>query len=367
MINEQRLVATFKYLVKIDSLSYKETAIMNFLEEELKSLGLKPYPAGRPVGGTACNLAVDLPGRGPRLILNAHVDTVAPGNNIKPIQRGTKIYSNGTTVLGADDKTGVAVILEILRMIKEKQLVHPNLRIIFTVAEEVGLCGAKAVPAKLLKADYAITLDHGEVDAIVNQAPAQDSFTAVIIGKAAHAGIHPEKGINAIKAAGAAIAAMKIGRLDYETTANIGLISGGRATNIVPDHVEIKGEARSHNPAKLKKQIEHMKQVLTKTCAKHGAKTKINVQRMYNAFHVKATEPIARLALAAVRKQDLKPKLIPTGGGSDANIFNAVGVPTINMGVGMHRVHTTSEYADVKEMVKGAEVVLNIIKAAAND
>jgi len=365
MINKRRLVSTFKKLVRIDSLSYKEGKIVKYLSKELRAMGFKPYLAGKPIEGEIGNLVVDIPGKRPRLILNAHVDTVAPGKNIKPVERSGKIYSNGTTVLGADDKTGVAVILEVLRTIKEKKLPRPAIRVIFTVAEEVGLFGAKALPKRVMSADLGITLDHGPVKTIIHKAPAQQNITATVMGRAAHAGIHPEKGINAIKIASAAIASMKFGRIDYETTSNIGVIKGGRATNIVPDRVEIKGEARSHDPRKLKKQVEHMQKVLARTCARHRARLKLKISRVYGAFEVKPSSQVVQLALAAVRKTGLRPELIRTGGGSDANIFNSAGVPTLIMGVGMHRVHTHKEYALIREMVKGAEAVLNMVEGCA--
>jgi tripeptide aminopeptidase len=362
MINERRLVDSFKRLVSIDSLSLKEGKVIKYLEKELKVLGLKPYQAGKPKDGEAYNLAVDLPGDGPRVLLNAHVDTVQPGTAIKPIQRKGIIKTNGTTILGADDKAGVAVILEVLKVIKENKLAHPYLRVIFTVAEEIGLLGAMVVPRKLLDVDFGITLDHGEVREIVNKAPSQQNITATIIGKAAHAGVRPEDGINAIKVASVAIAKMKLGRIDKETTANVGVIQGGKATNIIPERVEIKGEARSHSPAKLKKQINHMRKALLDACCKAKARLKIKIGVMYKSFEVKKTAKALKVAFSAARKAGLKPVLKQTGGGSDANIFNAAGVPTINVGVGMHKVHTTEEFVKIKEMAKGTEIVLNMIK-----
>jgi len=367
MINKKRLVQTFKDLVRIDSLSLKESKVIKRLKRDLRKLGLKPYDAGRPKDGAAANLAVDVPGRGirkPRILLNAHVDTVGPGKKIKPIERGNKILSNGKTILGADDKTGVAVILEILRVLKENKLQHPPLRIIFTVAEEIGLCGAKVIPKRFLRADFGITLDHGLVDRIINKAPSQVNVTATVIGRSAHAGIHPEDGINAIKVASEAIAKMKFGRIDKETTSNLGVIAGGKATNIVPDKVVIKGEARSHDKVKMWCQIRHMQIVLMKTCKKYGAKVKIAATKIYESFEVKPKKKVAKLACAALRRAGYRPKFVPTGGGSDANILNAAGIPTLNMGVGMHNVHTKREYANIKEMVQGAEIVLDIITGA---
>ncbi len=365
MINKRRLINSFKKLVRIDSLSLKEGKMIKYLARELRALGLKPYFAGRPKHGEAANLIVDVPGRGkkkPYLLLNAHVDTVSPGKNIRPIEKGNFITSDGTTILGADDKSGVAAILEILTVLKKKKLEHPPLQVVFTVAEEIGLTGAKALPKRVLYADYGIVFDGGAVKDVVYKAPSQINITATVIGKAAHAGIHPEKGINAIKAASAAIAKMKLGRIDKETTANIGVIKGGKATNIIPDEVQIKGEARSHDPKKLKKQVDHMKSVLIKTCKKFRAKVKIKTKLMYRSFEVKRSSKILKLALAALKQGKIKPNLKQTGGGSDANVFNGYGIPSVIMGSGMRNVHTTSEKLIIKDLIRGAAVVIDLIQ-----
>ncbi|MEE8638537.1 MAG: M20/M25/M40 family metallo-hydrolase [Candidatus Margulisiibacteriota bacterium] len=369
MINKRRLIGTFKKLVRTDSLSLKEGKVVGFLQKELRALRLRYYEAGRVRGGEVGNLIVEIPGREikkPRILLNAHLDTVSPGKKIKPIERRGYITSTGMTVLGADNKAGVAVILEILRILKEKKLPHPPIRVIFTVAEEIGLLGAKALPERLFLADFGITLDGGDVDAIIYKAPSQYNLVATVFGRAAHAGIHPEEGINAIKVASIAISKMKLGRIDKETTSNIGLIKGGKATNIIPDEVELKGEARSHNFKKLKRQVEHMEKILLNTSSKFKARLKLKVEQVYRSFEIKKGERILRLAMAAAKKTGLKPVLKQTGGGSDANIFNAAGIPTVIMGVGADRVHTTSERIAIQDMIMGAESILNLLEVASS-
>lgn len=362
MINKKRLVNTFKKLVKLDSLSLKEGKVVMFLEKELDKLGSKHYQAGRPKDGEAGNLIVEVPGKGPTMLLNAHLDTVSPGEHIRLIEKKGCLYSNGKTVLGADNKAGVAALLEILRVLKERKIKHPNLLVIFTVAEEMGLRGARALPKKLLSADFGIALDGGDIDEIIYKAPSQNNFTATIYGKAAHAGIHPEKGINAITVASHAIARMKQGRIDRETTANIGVIKGGQATNIIPDRVELKGEARSHSLKKLGKQIKHMENILRRASARFGAGLDIKIEEVYHSFEVNPSARILKLAVGSLKKAGVQPVVKQTGGGSDANIFNAVGIPTIIMGVGADRVHTTEERIMVKDLVKGTEIVFNLIK-----
>lgn len=368
MINQRRLVKTFKQLVRIDSLSLCEKKVIAFLQKELCGLALSSYTAGKPKNGEVGSLIAEIPGNGlksPRLLINAHVDTVGPGEKIKVIEKNGYLTSDGKTILGADNKAGVAAILEILRVLKEKKLPHPPLTVIFTVAEEIGLIGARALPKNLPEADFGVTLDGGDVDKIVCKAPTQFNLTAKVVGRAAHAGIHPEDGINAIKVASEAIYKMKLGRIDRETTANIGVIHGGRATNIIAEEVELKGEARSHDKRKLDRQIEHMEEVLVETCDRSGAKLELKLEEVYQSFEIGRASEIMEFALCAARKCGVQPELVPTGGGSDANIFNARGIPTIIVGVGADRVHTTSERIAVKELTKGTEIVLALIGECA--
>lgn len=367
MINKRRLVRTFKKLVRIDSLSLREGKVARYLKKELRLLGIRVQEMGRVRGGEVGNLVAFLPGKRvarPRLLLNAHIDTVSPGRKIKPVEKKGYIFSDGTTILGADDKAGVAAILEILKVIREKKLEHPPLRVIFTVAEEIGLAGAKALPEKVMNADFGITLDGGNIDTIINRAPTQYNLTANIIGRAAHAGLHPEEGINAIRVASEAISKMKIGRIDKETTANVGSIKGGKATNIVPEEVEVKGEARSHNLRKLDRQVEHMERVLLRACQKHRARLKMKVERVYKSFEVGRSSKVMSLVIFGMQRAGIKPVVKQTGGGSDANIFNEMAIPTVILGVGAHHVHTTREQLNIDEFVTGTEMILSIVKGA---
>lgn len=365
LVNKKRLIDTFLRLVKVDSLSFKESRVMALIKDELNSLRLKYYNAGKPKNGEAYNIMVDVPGNGCKkacLLLNAHVDTVSPGVNIRPKIIGEYIYSDGTTVLGADNKAGVAAILEILAIIKENNLKHPPMQIIFTVAEEIGLMGAKAIPQKMLYADLGIVLDGGDINEIIYKAPSQYNITANIIGRAAHAGIHPEEGISAITVASHAIAKMKLGRIDKDTTANIGVIKGGSATNIIPEAVELKGEARSHGLKKLEKQVEHMERILQRTCNYYHARLELEIKKMYQSFCMSKSSQLIKNACAGTAQQKIRPELKQTGGGSDANIFNAFGIPTIIMGVGADHVHTKDERIAINDLVTGTQIVLNTIQ-----
>jgi len=368
MINQDRLVSTFMELVQIDSPSGQEEKIARHLMAELKSLGLTVER------DTTGNVIGRLAGDGPPILLSAHVDTVGPGLGVKPVISNGVITSDGTTILGGDDKSGVAVILEVLRVLVEQDLpptkrcpepvegLIPLLEVALTVSEEVGLIGAKGLDLTNLRAKEGIVLDSGgEIGTIVVAAPSQYKLRAVVHGKAAHAGAEPEKGINAIVVAAEAIAAMPLGRIDEETTANIGRIQGGTATNIVPDRVEMAGEARSHDEGKLEAQVQAMTEALRAAAGRHGATVEIDVERSYSAFKLSEEDGIVQRAMAAAKTLGLTPALVPSGGGSDANVFNAGGITTINISAGMDKVHTTEERIVVDDLVKCAEFLLAIL------
>ena len=343
-------------------MSGQEDLFSKVIRRDLKSLKIRSYQ------DDAGNIYADIKGkekRAPRLLLNAHLDTVKPGENIKPRIRYGIIASDGTTILGADNKAGVAVIMEVLRCLREEKIPHGDLQVIFTVQEELGLMGAKTIKRSWINADLGYVLDGGKVDTLLYKAPTQYNLTAEVIGRAAHAGVHPEDGINAIKVAAEAIAKMKMGRIDRETTANIGIIQGGHATNIVPDKVKIKGEARSHNKAKLRAQIKHMQKCLTQACIKNRAMVKIKVENMYNSFSLDEDELVIKIARKALTNIRIKPSMKLTGGGSDANIFNELGIDTLIIGVGAQKVHTTYERIAVEDLFLGARYLLEIIKEAS--
>ena len=350
MIDRDRLVATFLELVRIDSVSGEEQAAGDWAQRRLESLGAT---VTRDAIG---NVLGRLPGRGKSLLLNAHLDTVVPGRGVQPVVEGDIIRSDGRTILGGDDKAGVAVVLETVQALQDAGVPLPALEILFTAQEEVGLCGAKAVDTATLRAREGIGLDAGgPIGTIVVQAPAQDSLDVTIVGRAAHAGGEPEKGISAIRVAAEAIAQMPHGRIDPETTANIGIIAGGQATNIVCERVHVRGEARSRSADKLVAQTSAMVAAFEQAAARHGARAEIGVQRAYDAFSIASDEPILRLLGEAAAAVGVKAVHVPTGGGSDANVFNAAGLRVVNISCGMDKVHTTEECIAISDMVQAAE------------
>lgn len=366
-INQQRLLDEFFELVQIDSAPKDERLIADVLIHKLQGLGFNVTEddAGQKIGGNAGNVIGILEGQkdAPALLFCAHMDRVHPGLGIRPQLNNGIITSDGTTILAADDVAGIVAILEAIRMIQEQKLPHGRLEILFTVAEEGGLFGAKSLDATKLQAKAGFFLDAGgPVGTIVTQAPAQKGLNAIIHGKAAHAGVAPEEGINAIIVAAEAITKMKLGRIDSETTSNIGIIQGGVATNIIPDRVELKGEARSLNNDQLDLQMNHMVEVINSTCASHGVTADINVSHSYSAFDLSEDDVAVKLAVDAAKAMGLNPTLESTGGGSDANIINGYGIPSVVLGMGYTDVHTTSEAIPVEQLVAAANYVLSIIK-----
>jgi len=368
MINQKRLVECFMELARIDSISREERNLADFLLEKLEDLGLEVIvdQAGEKIKANTGNIIAKLKGDVKETIpimFTAHMDTVAPGKNINPLQEGGKIVSTGKTILGADDKAGIAALIEALHLIKENNIPCGDIEIVFTVCEEVGLLGAKNLNISHLNAQMGFVLDSGgQVGQIVTTAPSQNSLEFIIYGKSAHAGANPEEGINAIQVAGFALSRMKLGRIDEETTANIGIISGGRASNIVPDEVRLKGEVRSRNEEKLKKYTEQLKKITEDTAQEFKAKAEVKINRKYNCYNLSPHEQVVKVALKAAKDLGLQALLCPSGGGSDANIFNKKGIPSVDLAVGMEKVHTVEEYIPVEELKKSTEYILSIIK-----
>lgn len=361
MINSDRLVRTFLELVRIDSPSGHEAEIGRHLEARLQRLGLatETDAIGNLVGRTA-------DGRGPWLMLSAHMDTVGTDRGIRPVIRDGVITSDGTTILGADDKSGVAVILEVLTVLQEQDLPHPPLEVVITVGEERGLYGARQMDLRRLRARQGIVLDAGgPIGHLVVSAPSQDSLRFVVHGVSAHAGSEPEKGINAIRVAAEAIAAMPMGRIDPETTCNVGIIEGGTARNIVPDRVTVIGEARSRDNAKLEALTASIVAAFQAAADRHGARLEAHVERTYQTYRLDENTPIVRAVAAAARSLGHEVRLRASGGGTDGNIFTAGGIPCVVISTGMAEVHTPNERIAVADLVASAQLLLTAVTRLA--
>jgi len=371
MINEKRLIESFMELVRMDSISREERNLADFLIEKLENLGLEVIvdQAGEKVGANSGNLIAKLNGNikvATPIMFAAHMDTVVPGKNINPLREGEKIISTGETILGADDKAGIAAILEALHLIRENNILYGDIEILFTICEEIGLCGAKNLDISQLKAQIGFILDAGgQVGQIIISAPSQNSLDFTIRGKSAHAGANPEEGINAIQVAGVALSRMKLGRIDEETTANIGIISGGKATNIIPDEVILQGEVRSRNEGKLEKYTKELKKITEDTAQEFKARAEVKINREYYCYNLSPDDLVVKIARKAAKDIGLQSLLRTSGGGSDANVFNKKGLPSVDLAVGMEKVHTMEEYILIKELKNATEYILSIIKTVA--
>ena len=352
MIDTDRLVQTFLSLSRIDNPSKQEAAMVAEVMRRLTALGLEPTQDSKG------NVIAVLAGEGEPLLFNAHLDSVNPAVGKAPVMDGDIIRSSGDTVLGADDLAGVAAILEGVQSAMSKGTGVRAAEIVFTVEEEIGLFGARELDYSRLRSRMGVALDlNGAVGGICVSAPAQASITAVVHGKAAHAGVAPEQGIDAIRVAAQAIAAMPLGRIDEETTANIGIISGGTARNIVPDRVELTAEARSRDESKLDRQIEAMHTALTEAVEQHGARLDWTVNRAYGPLRIADDAPIVERCRAALASLGIPARLEATGGGSDVNIFNMHGIEAVNLSIGYREIHSTAEHIAIADLADAARLV----------
>ena len=371
MINRQRILQEFLQLVTVTCSTRGEREIADVLKLKLAEAGLDVEEdfVGEKIGGTAGNLIARLPGNiagAPCVMLTAHMDSVEPCAGIRPQLKDGVITSAGDTILGSDCKSGIAPILEALRQIKEQNIPHGGILVLFTVAEEGGLYGAKNVDPAKISADFGYALDGGGAPGVVtNMAPGQNRIEIVVHGKTAHAGLAPEEGVNAIVLAGKALAEIPQGRIDFETTCNVGLISGGGATNIVPDRVEITAESRSRNMEKLAKLTDEITGIFARVVAAGGGKADISVEKKYDSFVLPEGSTVVKTAVAAAKKMGLATRVEGTGGGSDANYFNVYGIPCAILGTGMSKVHTKAEYILEEDLYRTAEWTLEIIRGVA--
>jgi len=365
------VVKYFLRLVSIDSESKNERAMMDVLRKDLEELGAEVLEDSchKHNDGNAGNLYAFIPGKINKkpILFCAHADTVVPGNGIKPIVENGRIFTDGTTILGGDDKSGIAEALIAIKKIKDSGIDHAPIEVLITVSEEIGLIGAKCFNKGMLKSAFGYALDSHQVGELIFGAPSQNSFIVTIYGKEAHAGVEPEKGLNAIRIASEAISAMPNGRIDLETTCNIGKIYGGSATNIVPNKVVIKGEARSHNTHKLEQVCADIRRAAEQTVARYNnevgkAECSFIMDTEYHTFSIPEDSEVLQLAQSALRKLGIPIITKKGGGGSDANIINIAGVPMIIVGTGMNKVHTVSEDIQIDQLHKGVSFIEELIR-----
>jgi len=376
-INKERLAKTFIALCEISSPSKEEGGVAAYVKNVFRELNGEVVEDGSAdkTGSDCGNIVVRFPGNGANLdpvFFNCHMDTVQPGDGVRVLREGNTFSSKGDTVLGADDKSGIAVLIEVIRTLQEQNVPHGPVEFLFTTCEEIGLLGVKAFDAATLRAGIGYALDTTGTDQVIIGAPAANRFVAEITGHAAHAGLAPEQGVNAIHLAAQAVAELHLGRLDKESTANIGLIAGGTATNIVPDKVTVKGEIRSHSEDKLARYTgefeETFRQVVDDWTDPTGLAAGIptvalRINKEYPVMKLAADAPALQRVAGAAARLGRNLEYIVAGGGSDANILNSYGLSCAILGTGMANVHTIDEYIELDDMIKTAQLIMSIVTA----
>lgn len=366
----RRLLGTFLDLVRIDSPSGEEAACAAYCERVLTEAGCRVwFDNSAPLTGSDTgNLIAELPGNHPAtLVLSAHLDVVQPCVGVEPIVADGVVFSAGETILGGDDKAGLAAAIECVRRLAEEPGQRPTVRCVFSVQEEIGLHGAKQLEPETVAGDLCLVLDAaGDPGGIVIAAPTHYTFTATFIGRAAHAGVEPEAGLSAIGMAADAVRRLPMGRLDAQTTANVGTIAGGTATNVVAARTVITGECRSLIRERVETVREEMDRSLRAAAEEHGGSVDISWTLEYEGFAIPEDSAVLDVVRAGCRDAGLRDHTFSTGGGSDANVIAAHGVPTVALSCGMTGVHGTDEQISVADLVSLSELCLAVARRLAD-
>ena len=355
-INKERLIETFIDLVKIDSPSGEEGEVGIYLEKRLKAMGFNV------TFDSYGNLIGSEPGKN-HMLLSCHMDTVEPGRGIHPEIQGNKIVSDGTTILGGDAKAGVAAIIEGLQTAYDHGVERIDLQPVFTSEEEIGLVGAQNIDYNLIIGTHGVVFDgNGSVSRVFTASPTYVGFNISVKGKSAHAGVEPEKGLSAIRIASELIASLEQGRLDDDTTFNIGKIEGGTVRNAVPELTLIEGEFRSHNLETIELLEASVKAKVTEFREKYPeAEIQDTFRENFRSYKLTADDSMVQLACSTMQAMGIDPTLESTGGGTDANVFNKHGIPCVVVGMGTNEMHTVREYVKIDELQEVAQFCLNLI------
>jgi len=374
-VNRERLAANFTELCEIDSPSRKERGMLVRLQEIFTELGAREMFEDDSAGqtGSDCgNLIVRFDGELDLepIFFSCHMDTVQPAEGVKVKRIGDLFTSAGETILGSDDKSGLAGCIEALRLVREQKIPVRPCELVITTCEEIGLIGAKALDPSLVRAKEGYALDSTGFAKVVTHAPALNRITITLQGVAAHAGLHPEWGVNALVLAGQALSKVPTGRIDSETTANFGTIQGGAASNIVPEKVVIEAEVRSHSMEKLASVTKEIEQVFRETVgawsdptgsAKGAPTVEVEVRQDFTAMKLSQDDPVLRRIAAAAQSVGIELSYEKAGGGSDANIFNGHGLATAIVATGMTNVHSTSEQVELQDMVDLSRLLVALL------
>jgi tripeptide aminopeptidase len=363
------VVELFCDLAAISSPSRDERAVADAVLGRLRGMGLDPVEddSGDRTGSNIGNIHVALPatgGAGTPIFLNAHLDTVPPDGPVEPEIRNGIVVNRRDTILGADNKAAVAVMLEAFARLASGAP-HAGVELVLTPMEEVGLRGAKAFDTSRLQARFGYCYDHAApIGNVVLAAPTQKSLELRFLGRAAHSGIAPEDGRSAIAAAARAVADMQLGRIDDATTANVGLIRGGVAGNIVPPECRVWAEARSRDPDRLRDQVQSMLDAATYAANLSDCELESRIISEYEGYRFARTHEAVQLVSRALDGCGYPVTYIESGGGADANVFNAAGVPCVNVCNGMAEIHTASEHIAVADLEGMLDVTMGLIETA---
>lgn len=367
----KRLVNKFIEMVKISSESGNEGEFHNYLIRELEMLGLSVIEDNSmketKLGGN--NIIASLKGNtsGSPIFFSCHTDTVKPGNDIEVLLKDNIIYSKGNTILGADDKAGIAVLLEMIQIIQESNLSHPDIELIFSPGEEIGLVGAKALDLSTIKAQHGLVLDNaGEVGSITLGSPTLAVIECEVYGKSSHAGIEPEKGISSICVLGEIIAKLPTGRINDLTTCNVGYVQGGNlnATNVVSNYGQLQMEVRAVNQQDYDRVIEAIKDIIRITCDEFGATYTLDVDIKCVGYLFDKNNDSVSKVVEALKRIDIEPRYEISGGGSDANVFNAQNLIALNMSIGYEAIHTVDESISIEALEDTLRMCLSYVEVS---
>jgi tripeptide aminopeptidase len=354
------MVRQFMEMVRIDSESGNEAAFIEYLRKEAAALG------GEAAPDAYGNLIASFPARGcagaSPVLLSCHADTVKPGVGIEPVLADGIIRSQGDTILGADDKAGIAEVLETLRTAP----VRPPVEFAVSRQEEVGLLGVKEMDFSRITARRGFLMDNDTLDTVVIGGPTYIAVDVTVKGRAAHAGMEPERGINAIRAAAAAIARLRLGRLDGETTANVGVIQGGLIRNGVPASCSFLAECRSGNDGKAQALAEEMRRTIREAVEAEGAAVEITLDEKCRAVRIPEDAWTVRITRQALAKVGIDARAVFITGFTDASIYNNRGIEMAVVGIGAQNEHSTEECVAVADMEKAVVVLTEILRLAAN-
>ena len=341
-LNYDRLLKGFVDILSVDSYWGNENRVVAIIQPRLEEIGVhfKRDKIGNLIGLWPARGKSSRP-----IMLNAHMDTVQPTPEMRPVVKEDAVYSDGSSVLGADDKAGVAAIVESVVAVHEAGLEHGPIDLVFTVGEDVGQYGADAFDPNDIESRMGLVLDSGgPVGEVVNQQAGSYSFTATFHGKAAHAGIEAAEGINAIAMMARAVDQMPLGQINERTVSNVGIVSGGQANNICPPEARITGQARSLNQDELDRQMDAMRKAAEDAAVAFGGRVEYEQNGRFKATQFSEDHPAICLADIAIRAAGLKPQHVSTFGGSDAQNFNEKGIESTMLGCGYHNVHSVNEY-----------------------